>query len=198
MLRPKSKGSGIMVSDFVDEHYGYLALTDEELARAREMQPSLKQQARQFLEYGESREGYWTSAKFMLQMEIAVDIAEVKYPKEDGWQHVWVFDQSSCHKAMADNVLDVSCMNVNAGGKQPLMRDTVWAGRPQTMVYALGVAKGIKKVLEERGINTSSLNGDQMRVILANYDDFKSEKPKLVHYLELKGHKGSLLAQIPP
>ena len=65
------------------------------------MEPSLKQQARQFLKYDESREGYWTSAKFMLQMEIAVDIAEVKYPKEDdGWQYVWVFDQSSCHKNM--------------------------------------------------------------------------------------------------
>ena len=172
MLRPKSKGSGIMVSDFVDEHYGYLALTDEEFARARETQPSLKQQARQFLEYGESREGYWTSVKFMLQMEIAVDIAEVKYPNEDGWQHVWVFDQSSCNKVMTDNALDVSHMNVNAGRKQLLMRDTIWAGRPQTMVYALGVAKGMKKVLEERGINTSSLNGDQMCVILTNHDDF--------------------------
>ena len=30
MLRPKSKGSGIMVSDFVDERQGYLALTEEE------------------------------------------------------------------------------------------------------------------------------------------------------------------------
>ena len=30
MLRPKSQGSGIMVSDFVDERNGYLALTDEE------------------------------------------------------------------------------------------------------------------------------------------------------------------------
>ena len=30
MLPAKSKGSGIMVSDFVDERCGYLALTDEE------------------------------------------------------------------------------------------------------------------------------------------------------------------------
>ena len=73
-----------------------------------------------------------------------------------------MFDQSSCHKAMADDRLDASRMNVNPGGKQPLMRDTVWAGRPQSMVFALGVAKGMRKVLKERGINTSSLNGDQM------------------------------------
>ena len=127
MLPAKSKGSGIMVSDFVDERCSYLALTDEEFSRARVTHPGIRQQARQFLEYGESREGYWTSEKFMRQIDIAVGIAEVKYPKEDGWRHYWVFDQSSCHKAMADDALDASRMNVNPGGKQPLMRDTVWA-----------------------------------------------------------------------
>ena len=29
-VKPKSKGAGIMVSDFVDEHNGFLALNDEE------------------------------------------------------------------------------------------------------------------------------------------------------------------------
>jgi len=56
--------------------------------------------------------------KFVKQMERAVDIAEIKYPKEDGWHHVWVFDHSSCHAAMADDPLDVNKMNVNPGGKQ--------------------------------------------------------------------------------
>ena len=40
--------------------------------------------ARKLLEYGESREGYWTSEKFMKQMEYAVEVAEAKYPKEQG------------------------------------------------------------------------------------------------------------------
>jgi len=53
-----------------------------------------------------------------------VDIAEIKYPKEDGWRHVWVFDHSSCHATMADDALDVNKMNVNPGGKR-VMRDTV-------------------------------------------------------------------------
>ena len=35
MLKPKSKGSGIMVSDFIDEHNGFLALSDEEHDRAK-------------------------------------------------------------------------------------------------------------------------------------------------------------------
>lgn len=39
----------------------------------------------------------------------------------------------------------------------------------------------LKAVLEERGINTAQLVGDQ--IILQNHDDFRNEKPKLIHYL---------------
>ena len=54
----------------------------------------------------------------MGQNKEAVKIVEVKYPKDEGWKVVWVFDHSSCHAAMPDNTLDVSKMNVNPGGKQ--------------------------------------------------------------------------------
>ena len=74
-------------------------------------------------------------------MKHAVAIANVRYPKEEGWK-VEVFDQSSCHKAMASDALDVLKMNVNPGGKQPKMRDTVWGGKPQKM--CLGIPKGMK------------------------------------------------------
>ena len=125
MLRPKSKGSGIMISDFVDGRNGYLALTDDELSTGKANNPNLQKCARTTIEYGESREGYWTSEKFMKQMEKAVEIAEAKYPKADNWKHVWVLDSSSCHTAKADDALEVSKMNVNPGGKQKVMRDTV-------------------------------------------------------------------------
>ena len=59
----KSKGLGIMASDFVDERIGYLALTEEQLTTALTTDPSITMSARQLLEYGESREGYWTSEK---------------------------------------------------------------------------------------------------------------------------------------
>ncbi len=32
VLRPKSKGSGIMVSDFIDQHSVFLRLSEDELA----------------------------------------------------------------------------------------------------------------------------------------------------------------------
>ena len=50
---------------------------------------------------------YWTSDKFMAQIQKAVKIANIKYPKAEGWHVVWVFDHSSCHAAMADDSLDL-------------------------------------------------------------------------------------------
>ena len=198
MLRPKSKGSGIMISDFVDGRNGYLALTDDELSTGKANNPNLQKCTRTTIEYGESREGYWTSEKFMKQMEKAVEIAEAKYPKADNWKHVWVLDSSSCHTAKADDALEVSKMNVNPGGKQKVMRDTVWGGRVQTMNYALGIPKGMRVVLEERGINTRTLVGDQMREILAQHDDFKNEKSRVEHFLDAKGHTVLFLPKFHP
>ena len=68
ILRPKSRGSVIMVSDFIEEHNGYLRLTDQEFEEANRSNPRVKNQARAFLEYGENKEGYWTSEKFMSQI----------------------------------------------------------------------------------------------------------------------------------
>ena len=146
-----------MVSDFVDERQGYLAPTEEEYERVSQNDSAIPKQARQLLAYGENQEGYWTCQKFMQQLEAAVKIAEIKYPKADRWKWVWIFDQSSCHTAMAEDTLDVTKMNVGPGGKQPKMPDTVWAGEVQKMCYNLGIPKEMKKVLEERGINITSL-----------------------------------------
>ena len=67
-----------MVSDFITESDGYLRLTQSqsEYATAR----AKNQNGRMAQEYGESREGYWTSENFMKQISIAVEIAEPKYP----------------------------------------------------------------------------------------------------------------------
>ena len=160
-LRPKSKGSGIMVSDFVEERNGYLALTDEGFEAGKRSNPNLQQQALTTIEYGESREGYWTSEKFMKQMEKAVQITEVKYLKGDNWRHFWLFDSSSCYTAKAPDALEVSKMNINPGGKQKVMR----AG------YSVG---------------WESSKADQMRIILSKHDDFKNERSRVEQFLESK------------
>ena len=122
IMRPKSKGAGIIVSDFIDERHGYLALSQEEYDHAKVKDPAVWMHVRVYFEYGESKEGYWTGDKFMEQVKKAVESAEFKYPPDQGWKLVWIFDHSSCHGAMADDALDVNHMNVKPGGKQRVMR----------------------------------------------------------------------------
>ena len=124
-ILPKTKGRGIMVSDFVEEHGGFLKLSPNKLDRAKRLYPTIQPVARHLLEYGAEKEGYWTSERFMEQIRNAADIAEVKY----GATHtiVWLFDQSSCHKKYDDHALQANKIFVKDGGPRRV-RDTVWGG----------------------------------------------------------------------
>ena len=188
LLRPKGRGAGIMVSDFIEDHNGYLRLTDEEFARGLQKYPYLKRQARSFLEYGENKEGYWTSDKFLAQIKEAVQIVDVKYPREKGYRIVWIFDHSSCHGAYAEDALNAHKMNAKPGGKQPRMRNTVWQGKVQTMVFSIGVPKGLIQVLKERGVDTRHMKLEDMRRELASHSDFREEKTKIEHFLNNCGY----------
>lgn len=201
MMKQKSRGSGIMVSDFIDEKNGFLALNDEEYTIVKASDPSIRPYAREFLEIGENREGYWTRDKFVAQMERAIQLAEIKYPKASGWRHVWIFDHSSCHAAMADDALDAGKMNVFPGGKQRVMRDTEWDGRVQKMYFVRcgkKVAKGMKMVLEERGVSTVGMKADQMQKVLAGHPDFKGERNMIERLLIGKGHIPCFLPKFHP
>ena len=185
-LLPKTKGSGIMVADFIEEHAGYLAFTPEEHEMAKARFPSIPKSARVLFEYGADKEGYWTGEKFMSQVKIACDIAEAKY---DPSKHtvVFVFDQSSCHKKFDEKALLAKNILVKDGGERRV-RDTTWAGRPQIMVNPDGTAKGLRTILAERGINTVRMKADDMRTVLSNHDDFVNEKTTVEHYVESRGH----------
>ena len=90
---------------------------------------------------------------------------------------------------MAEDSLNVSKMNVKPGGKQRVMRDGWWNGKPQKMNYSLGVPKGLRVVFEERGFNTRSMNADEISETLASDPDFKNEKSRVEHFLiEEKWH----------
>ena len=57
IIQPKTRDSEIMVSDFIDEHSGYLRLSDEEHSLAKASGPKFPKEARVPLEYGADREG---------------------------------------------------------------------------------------------------------------------------------------------
>ena len=84
---------------------------------------------------------------------------------------VFLLDQSSCHRKFDKMALIPQNIMVTDGGPRRI-RDTVWAGQPQSIVLQDNLAKGLRTILRERGINTGTLKADDMRTILANHEDF--------------------------
>ncbi len=158
-ILPKTRGSGLMVSDFIEEHSGYLCLSEDEFDIAKSTDQAFPRQVREIFEYGAAQEGYWTAEKFMKQIERAMKIAEHKYPS-DTHTLVWLFDQNSCHKEYTPNALNTRHTNIKPGGAQPVLRDMIWAGKVQRLVFHDGTPKGMKQIVEEQGINTSTLKAD--------------------------------------
>lgn len=57
VILPKTKSSGILVCDFVEE-YGRLKLSPEELDHAKSKYPNIEPAAQCLLEYGAEKEGF--------------------------------------------------------------------------------------------------------------------------------------------
>ena len=74
-------------------------------------------------------------------------------------------------------------MNAKPGGKQPVMRDTIWNGKVQRLVFNIGIPKGLIRVLTERGKHKPKIKLDEMREEIASHTDFKEEKTKIEHFL---------------
>ena len=68
------------------------------------------------------------------------------------------------------------------------MRDTVWDCKVQKMTLPDGTPKGLKRVLQERGVDCSELNADKVREILSKHKDFMEQKTILEEKVEQRGH----------
>ena len=62
-IQPKTKGGGIMVSDFIDQHSGFHPLTDEEHCLACVSDAHFPKSALVLFEYSAECKEYWTSEK---------------------------------------------------------------------------------------------------------------------------------------
>ena len=169
VLRQKSLGASIMVSDFIDEVSGFIR--DEQ------------DQARLLLET--QRHGYFTNDMLLQQVEKTIDIFERVHPQAKA---LFLFDNAPSHRKYADDVPNADRMNVGPGGKQPKMRNTVWAGGMQHLVDDSGVPKGMRAVLEERGVDTTDMRAGDMRNKLKTFTDFQRQKTILEQYIESRGH----------
>lgn len=117
VIKPKGRGAGIMVSDFIEEKDGYLALTQSAHQTLSALDSTVPRSARVLFEFGQNRDGYWNNETFLEQMKTAVKCAEAKYPPRI-YKHIWVFDHSCGHKDFAPDALVASRLNKKPGGQQ--------------------------------------------------------------------------------
>ncbi len=168
-LRQKSLGQSIMVFDFIVEGDGYLRDSQEEARLLLETQ----------------RDGYFNSEMFLEQVDKALNVFERKYPNRTG---LFIYDNAPSHKKMAADSLNVDHMNVHPGGKQSVMHDTEWNGEIQKMVLPNGQPRGLKLVLEERGVRTNGMNAQKLRETLKSFPDFLQQPMLLEEKIKARGH----------
>lgn len=140
-IRPKGRGKGIMVSDFLTPG-GRLSC---------EWENGRKEFASMLIETGSGKE-WWTNEMMMKQLRKAVEIFKRQFP---GCTGLWLFDNSANHGAYSEDALVASRVQMNPGGKQSRMHDGFFGNpsRTQSMCFPHdsarhpGEAKGARTIL---------------------------------------------------
>ena len=127
-----------MVPDFIEEVDGYLR---HEVKEARVM---IEHQV----------DGCWNNSHMVEQVNLAMDIFERKYPQCEA---LFIFDNAPSHMKKLDDAINADVMNVKPGDKQPVMRASLYNIEVQEMTLPDGTPKGMKMVLEERGVCTKKM-----------------------------------------
>jgi len=167
-------------------------------------------------------EVWWTGDLLLEQLkEKAISAFETASP---GCQGLWAFDNAKIHQKYAPDALQVGNMNLTQGGKNTLpMRDGYYIHpdnphilRRQSMMLPDGCLKGLKIVLQERGLwpagqrflTQCSIPGTNpgerkpnlacrhatntnccARTLLSSQPDFQAQKCQLQETLEAAGHQ---------
>ena len=121
ILRPKGRGKGIMVSDFLLpwSQLNLLSLSDTDQNEL--VSSEIPLEAVEYFEYGKNNDGYWKGENLLKQVvEKALPIAEALYP---GYQLLFLFDNATSHSVFASDALQVDEMNKGSGGQQKFLRN---------------------------------------------------------------------------
>ncbi|KAK7046362.1 hypothetical protein R3P38DRAFT_3346079, partial [Favolaschia claudopus] len=142
-IRKKGVGRGIHRSDVICSTVGHIVDGGEQI------------------EYGKNYDGFWDGPQFIKQLRDRIIPAFEKLHDRNIYRACFLIDNSNGHCAYAVDALLASRMNWRSGGKQAMLRDG-WFWKNglkivQKMVLPSGEAKGMKLVLEERGLFHSKL-----------------------------------------
>ena len=99
----------MMVSDFIDQDRGFLPLTGD-IATAPN--PDTLKSARVLFEYGAGKQGCQRCRSYILQNRFTQWLTTLLCGYLTNHTLVWLFDQSSCHRAFADDAINAHRMNV--------------------------------------------------------------------------------------
>lgn len=169
-----------MVSDLLCQCHG------------RHMNPiNIVQDARNIIRYGKNHDGYWDGEDVAEAAKRAVEISRLLHP---GCISLFCFDNSSNHNKVADDARNVRKLNLSDGGKNtPIMKDGYFTdanGMVQVhkMTNEKGEQKGLKAILEERGLWLNRYKKKDAVEVLLDQPDFakKQLRSKLVE--TIRGH----------
>ncbi|KAE9403387.1 hypothetical protein BT96DRAFT_1080533 [Gymnopus androsaceus JB14] len=187
ILQKKTRGHLIHVSDLINQADGRL-------------------DAQKVIYPGSNSDARWDTEQLIIQMKEAISIFEEAHPDCQG---LFIFDQSSAHASLGPDALHAWTMNKSDGGKQCKQRDTVipesnpypeLCGKPQKMTLPNGDAKGMQRVLEERGFDVRKMhakctpvcpmenNDCCMACLLSKQEDFANQSSMLETLITEAGH----------
>jgi hypothetical protein len=179
-LRPKGDGHVIMVSQFLCACHGSLTISHEE-ARALGWDFTT---AGEIIYPGKNKDGYWDNQDLVNQLQTkAIPLFNYLHPNKTA---IFAFDNSQNHQAMADDALIATRLNLSDGfkastRKRPMiMRDGYYYDQDdnkiiQSMRNENGEQKGIRRILQERGLWRDQFKLDSAIEILRNEPDFVAQ-----------------------
>ena len=219
-LKKKTRGKGIMVSDFLipggrlraSEAVYTPFIADDQISdnTPQRLDPYL---AACSIEYG--GDTWWDGDQLVDQvLKLAIPICERAFPD---CQALFLFDNATSHSAFSKDALRACTMNLRMGGAQPALRPGInsLTGKIRPMVTSEGIPKGLQVVLQERGLwrprlrvqcqkpdgkkNKLCVNGGSCcaRGLIAKEPDFQSQKSCLEEEVELTGHLVHFFSQVP-
>lgn len=146
MMKLKGKGAGIMISDYIYKHHGFLAPNDEEYECVKLADPSARKYV---MNMGREQRGlYWMHDRLSNRSSELLILQRLSTQRLMDGTLCRYLNMSCCHGWQCP------WCEQDPGSKQRLMRDTVWQDRVQKMTYSVGVPKGMRVILQERGIDT--------------------------------------------
>jgi hypothetical protein len=176
--RPKHKGASVMVSGFITQD-GFFHATDE----MRSRDPTLPPHSYVFFEPGKQREGWWSNKDLVAQLLGVMKLFRACFPTK---RPVFIFDNSSNHRAAPPGALDATAFNKNIPKKVDLPMRHGWvdvAGpepgsvvrAAQNMMATANELRPLVDVLQERGLSAVGTK-DELVALLAAQPDFKAQK----------------------